>query len=573
MSTSARPCHFGSGRSAFDEQRELAHLHAQLALARLHHRALDADPVAEVEVVERGVTLGADHLLRHEQLHLAGAVAQRRERELPLAADQQEPAGDAHETSVSSPGSERRRTRRAARAIVRSRSKRTGYGSTPGARSFSTLANRRSNSSLPRHAAALAVPLEDDPQAAQGQPRLVVLDRPGERDDQLGQAAGGDHRALPELVLEPVDERVDLPAEPVDRARLDRLDRRLADHVLRRHELDAAQRRRAPEERVHRDLDAGEDRAAEVLTLCADRLDRVRGAEVDDDRRAAVEVVCRDGVGDAVGADLLRVVVEDRHAGADAGLEHERVEAEVALVIWRSAAVTLGTPDAIATPVTCASNEKPWKPRNCWIIERELVRGARRDRRDAPVVGELGAVEEPDDGLGVAGVDREQHGPLPSVEVERDVERRRRVGDRADRDVVDAGLGVRADRLERDPTGHLDRDPAVDERARPRAPAPGSCCRAARGRRRPRPPRRPARACRTRPRRSGPGQRARGPLDRLAEVEVHEVVVLDEHRVRQALAVVEPAAGAHRGLLERAQARAASCGCRGCAALPCAART
>ena len=30
--------------------------------------------------------------------------------------------------------------------------------------------------------------------------------------------------------------------------------------------------------------------------------------------------------------------------------------------------MTLGTPDAIATPVTCASNENPWKPRNCWII-------------------------------------------------------------------------------------------------------------------------------------------------------------------------------------------------------------
>ena len=71
----------------------------------------------------------------------------------------------------------------------------------------------------------------------------------------------------PELGLEAAHDRVDLAAVAVDRARLDRLDRRLADHVLGRHQLDAAQRGRALEQRVHRDLDAGEDRAAEVLAL------------------------------------------------------------------------------------------------------------------------------------------------------------------------------------------------------------------------------------------------------------------------------------------------------------------
>src|SRR5215510_2122365 len=37
-------------------------------------------------------------------------------------------------------------------------------------------------------------------------------------------------------------------------------------------------------------------------------------------------------------------------------------------LISRRAAVTRGTPDAIASPVTCASNENPWNPRNCWNI-------------------------------------------------------------------------------------------------------------------------------------------------------------------------------------------------------------
>ena len=73
------------------------------------------------------------------------------------------------------------------------------------------------------------------------------------------------------------------------------------------------------------------------------------------------------------------------------GSSDERLEPEVARASSsRSAAVTLGTPDAIATPVTCASNEKPWKPRNCWIISASSSDVRVGDGRDAPVVGELG---------------------------------------------------------------------------------------------------------------------------------------------------------------------------------------
>src|SRR4051812_23826216 len=111
------------------------------------------------------------------------------------------------------------------------------------------------------------VAFEDDAQTVQREPRLVVLDRAGERHDQLGETTGRDHGARTELGDEAVDDRVDLTAEPVDHAGLDRLDRRLADHVARRHQLDATQRRGAAEERVHRDLHTGEDRAAEVLAL------------------------------------------------------------------------------------------------------------------------------------------------------------------------------------------------------------------------------------------------------------------------------------------------------------------
>ena len=100
-------------------------------------------------------------------------------------------------------------------------------------------------------------------------------------------------------------EPVDLGGEAVQRAALDRLDRVLADDAAGLDELDLAQRRGPAEQRVEADLDAGEDGAAEVLALGADGLERRGRAEVDDDRRPAVEVEGADGVGDAVGADLL----------------------------------------------------------------------------------------------------------------------------------------------------------------------------------------------------------------------------------------------------------------------------
>ena len=76
------------------------------------------------------------------------------------------------------------------------------------------------------------------------------------------------------------------------------------------------------EQRVHRDRDAGGDRATEVLAVARDDVEGGRRAEVDDDAGASVQVVRPDGVGDAICSHLLGVVVEDRHSRADAGFEH-----------------------------------------------------------------------------------------------------------------------------------------------------------------------------------------------------------------------------------------------------------
>ena len=212
----------------------------------------------------------------------------------------------------------------------------------------------------------------------------------------------------PELGLEPVDERVDLAAEPVDRARLDRLDRRLADHVA--SAATSSTRRSAAARPNSASIEIsmpGKIAPPRYSPFVADRLDRVRGAEVDDDRRAAVEVVrarprwrcgrrrppsgCRRG-----SACRCARRARARAPGTRSSARSSR----------GSAAVTRGTPDAIATPVTVRRRtQKPWKPRNCWIIS-----ASSSDVRSATVAMRQWStsslsVEEPDDGLGVAGVD------------------------------------------------------------------------------------------------------------------------------------------------------------------------
>src|SRR5829696_689623 len=259
------------------------------------------------------------------------------------------------------------------------------------------------------------VALVDDAQALQREPGLVVLDRLRVRQDQLGETAGGDHRRRSQLALEAVHDGVDLSAVAVDRAGLDRLDRRLPDDVLRRDQLHAAQRGGALEQRIHRDLDPGEDRAPQVLTLRAHRVDGVGGAEVDDDRGPTEQVVRTDRIGDAIGADVLGLVVEDRHAGADARLHHHRLVAEVTLGhrAQRSRDTRDAGGDGDARHVRV--KREPMEAEQLLEHERELVGRAIGGGGDPPVVDELVVGEEPDHGLGVATVDGEQHVSAPLV--------------------------------------------------------------------------------------------------------------------------------------------------------------
>jgi hypothetical protein len=86
----------------------------------------------------------------------------------------------------------------------------------------------------------------------------------------------------------------------------------------------------APRRCVQGYLDARRYRATDALALRIHDVERRgRAAEVDHDRRPAVPFGCGEGVDDAVGPDLSRVVGEDRDSGADTWLDdHARCAGE-----------------------------------------------------------------------------------------------------------------------------------------------------------------------------------------------------------------------------------------------------
>ena len=162
----------------------------------------------------------------------------------------------------------------------------------------------------------------------------------------------------------------------------------------------------------------------EVLAGGGDGLEGRRRPKVDDDGRPAVEVEGPDGVGDPVGTDLARVLVEHGHAGLHARLDDERLPVEVAL---REASERSGDPGDrraqghalhIGPPVEAVESQE------LLDHERVLVGGPfhvgrdppvveqRRVRQPAPVLSRCGVVTvdvvEADHGLGVADVDDQQ---------------------------------------------------------------------------------------------------------------------------------------------------------------------
>ncbi len=86
-----------------------------------------------------------------------------------------------------------------------------------------------------------------------------------------------------------------------------------------RAEFDARELRGPLEEGVGRQLNAGQDRAADVITFGIDGIERCGGAEVDDNDRRLEAGQGGDGVRNAVGPDGVRWIVGDGQADIGAG--------------------------------------------------------------------------------------------------------------------------------------------------------------------------------------------------------------------------------------------------------------
>src|SRR6266496_134855 len=168
----------------------------------------------------------------------------------------------------------------------------------------------------------------NEAESGQGQQRVDLLDPLRTASKELCHASRRDHaRLCSDLPGDPLDHAVDEREIAEVEARLDRARGRLAHHLLGSPDLDAPETGGALEERLRRDRDSRHDDSTGVLSLRGDDVERGRRTEVDDDAWPAQPIVCRDRVDDSVGADLLRGVVEDRHPGANAGLDENRLAA------------------------------------------------------------------------------------------------------------------------------------------------------------------------------------------------------------------------------------------------------
>src|SRR4051812_9786401 len=179
-------------------------------------------------------------------------------------------------------------------------------------------------------ASSSAIPLIDQRQPAQRQHVVALLDGLRLGGNQRRQPAGADHTRLKiDLALDARHDRVDETGVAEHQPRLDAGHRVAPDGVLGPRDLHARQLGGRVIERVGRDHQPGRDHAARVLAARRDHIERGRGAEVDDDRALRPALMGRDRVDDAVGADLARVLVQDRHSRLRARAHDQRLDAQV----------------------------------------------------------------------------------------------------------------------------------------------------------------------------------------------------------------------------------------------------
>ena len=160
--------------------------------------------------------------------------------------------------------------------------------------------------------------------------------------------------------------------------------------------------------------EARADGSAEEFAPFGDHAEGRGGAEVDGDARPAVELVGRHGVGDAVGAQLPRVFILDVDARPDARLDLHRLDAEVVPAHVLHGEVDLRHHrrhhDAVDLAAVDAVVLQKVHQQKAQLVRRALAVGG-----DAPVLTHLHALAQRGLDVGVADVQRENHGRSPPL--------------------------------------------------------------------------------------------------------------------------------------------------------------
>ena len=184
--------------------------------------------------------------------------------------------------------------------------------------------------------------------------------------------------------------------------------------MSRLDQLDLEQLGGAPGQRVHRNLDTGRERTADILPLRADRVEVGRGAEVDDHRGAAVQVDRRQRVHDPVAAGFLGIVGPHRDARLHAGFHDQRPQVRIVtpahqphLMQYRRHRRAQRDPVDVLLAAGASPVQEPVQH------DRQLIGGAVRDRREPPVLNQLVPVEDAEDHICVADINGEQQRDLP----------------------------------------------------------------------------------------------------------------------------------------------------------------
>src|SRR2546428_379499 len=156
-------------------------------------------------------------------------------------------------------------------------------------------------------------------------------------------------------------------------------------------------------------VDAGRNGPTQEVALCGHGREGGRGAEIHHDGRPTMLLVYRDGIADAVGANLLGVFIEDAHAGAHSRPYDQGCHAEI----------------PTAQPFKHLGQRGDYRRDRGRLHRRKLkarvLEQSAEDHRvlvvglvqiggDPPVHEEVGAVIAPDLDLRVVDVDGGQHG-------------------------------------------------------------------------------------------------------------------------------------------------------------------